>query len=418
MAETARRGIWQFIRRHVRLIVGVLIILIAISGFLIFKPKPAKIRYITQAVTKGTLVDSVSGTGNISYGNTAVISSQQSGMVTSVNVHVGQTVSSGQTLYSIKNPTLATAADKSYASYLQAKQSLASTQSTVIQNQNNLDNLNSLGTATPAQLSLANQQLVAARLGTTAAQANLNTAWEDYQNQLANASQTTVSAPINGIVSAMNVAVGNQVNGGGTVTSTTTTSSAAGTVTIVDPNSIQASISLNEVDAVKVTVDQKVTLTFNSLSSLQLTGKVASIDTTGTSTSGVVTYNAVISFDASDPHLKGGMSVSASIATQVKPNVIYVPNSAVKTASDGSTIVQILINNSPSDVTVQTGLTTGSDTEITSGLDTSQSVITQTINPQTSKSSSSSTSSNLFQLSGGRTGGFGGGGARGGGTGQ
>jgi len=411
MSEKAKTGFYGSLLKHKGIIVLVIVILVAIAGYFIFRSKPAKTRYVTQAVSQGTLVDGVSGAGNLLYGSTVIVSSQQSGVVQTVNIHTGQSVTQGQALYTISNPSLTTTASKSYASYLQAKQSVASAQATITQNQNNITTLETNPNTTASQLNLANQQLGVAEMAYTTAQYNVTAAWSDYQNQLTNASQTTIVAPIAGVISAMNVTVGNQVSGSGGVA---TTSAATGTVTIVDPNSLEATVSLNEVDAVKVITGQKADITFTAISGLDITGKVASVDTTATNSSGVVSYNAIISLDTTDARLKGGMSANAIITTQVKQNVLYVPNSAVKSLSGGTTYVQTLKNGVPSNITVQTGFITSSQTEITSGVSAGQSVITQTITPQVAKAAASSTNS-LFQLSGGgggRSGGFGGGSIR------
>jgi len=96
-----------------------------------------------------------------------------------------------------------------------------------------------------------------------------------------------------------------------------------------------AEISLNEVDAVKVKTGQKATLTFDALPDFTISGKVAEIDNVGTVSQGVVSYNVKISFDTQDERIKAGMSISATIIIEVKPNIILVPNSAIK--SQGQT---------------------------------------------------------------------------------
>lgn len=362
-----------------------LVAIIAVGGYILLQPKPLKTRYITQPVQQGTLIDSVSGTGNLFYSNTANVSSQQSGIISKIDVQTGQSVSAGQTLYSISNPALQTLVSKSYATYTQAKQSVAAANATVTQDQNNIATLESDSNTTAAQLNLANQQLYAASLNVTVAQANQSSAWQDYQNQVQNNHETTISSPITGVVTVMNVAVGNQVNVGGGATNT-----ASGTVTIVDPTSLEATISLNEVDAVKVTVGQAVNLTFNAINGLNLTGSVQNIDTNGTTTQGVVNYNVTVSLSSLNPQLKGAMSTSAAIVVQAKQNVTYVPNSAIKASSNGSNYVQVLKNGKPVEDSITTGLITDADSEIISGLKPGQLVITQIITPQAAQAAASS----------------------------
>ncbi|MDE2001671.1 MAG: HlyD family efflux transporter periplasmic adaptor subunit [Patescibacteria group bacterium] len=147
-----------------------------------------------------------------------------------------------------------------------------------------------------------------------------------------------------------------------------------------------AEVSLNEVDVSKVAVGQKVTLTFDAIDGLSIAGTVSQIDTIGTVSQGVVTYNVQIAFDTQDTRVKPGMSVNATIITDVKQNVLMVPNGAVKTQGtvsyveifDSATLqangITAQANQSftttllPNQVQVQTGTSNDTSTEIVSGL--------------------------------------------------
>jgi HlyD family secretion protein len=166
-------------------------------------------------------------------------------------------------------------------------------------------------------------------------------------------------------------------------------------------------IPLNEVDVSKVQAGQKVMLTFDALPDLTVAGQVATIDPVGTVSQGVVTYNVQISFDTQDTRVKSGMSISAEIITNVKQDVLIVPNSAVKT--QGATkYVQVLVNNIPQQKVITTGLVNDTNTEIISGLNEGENVITQTITNGASAAKSATTgSSSSVRIPG--LGGFGGG---------
>lgn len=156
-----------------------------------------------------------------------------------------------------------------------------------------------------------------------------------------------------------------------------------------------ALVSLNEVDATKIKVGDKATLTFDAIDSLTLTGKVAQIDALGTVSQGVVTYSVKISFDTSDSRIKPGMSATAAIITDVKSDVLTIPSSALKTKGENSfvqvfdqkfTIPQgdaeatISSQNSPHNQNVQTGLSNDTETEITGGLSDGDQVVVRTVN--------------------------------------
>ncbi len=170
-----------------------------------------------------------------------------------------------------------------------------------------------------------------------------------------------------------------------------------------------AEVSLNEVDASNVKVGQKATLTFDALPDVSLAGTVAQIDTLGTVSQGVVTYNTQIAFDSDLDTIKPGMSVTATIITNVKQDTLYVSNSAIK--SQGSNqVVQVLNGDGTvSQKQVQTGISNDTVTEILSGLSEGDNVVTKTI---TGAAATTQTS----QGSGFRIPGIGGGGAGGGGA--
>jgi HlyD family secretion protein len=133
-------------------------------------------------------------------------------------------------------------------------------------------------------------------------------------------------------------------------------------------------------------------MNFSAINGLEMSGKVEKMDSLGTLISGVVTYNVTISFETMDSRIKPEMSVSSNIITDVKQNVIIVPNSAVKTQG-GSSYVEVLNSgNIPTQVDVKTGVSNNTETEITSGVNVGDKVVTQTIN--SSSTSTASTSSN------------------------
>lgn len=183
-----------------------------------------------------------------------------------------------------------------------------------------------------------------------------------------------------------------------------------------------AEISLNEVDVAKVKVGQKVTLTFDAIDGLSIAGEVLEIDTVGTVTQGVVTYNVKLGFDTQDDRIKPGMSVSAAIITDVKQDVLVVPNSAVK--SQGNThyvemfdtpLAQDLSTQGvpsvvlPRQQVVEIGLSNDTSTEIISGLKEGDQVVARTI---TAITATTQQAPSLFGAPGGNRGATGGGAIR------
>lgn len=215
-------------------------------------------------------------------------------------------------------------------------------------------------------------------------------------------------APFDSIVAKINIKKSDQANVGVAI------------ATLVTARQLAES-SLNEVDVAKVKVGEKATLTFDAIEGLSIAGHVAEIDTVGTVTQGVVTYNVKIALDTQDGRIKPGMSVSAAIITDVEQQVLLVPNAAVK--SRGALhYVEILEgsgNHQPSgaggvasavpprEQPVEIGMANDTSTIITNGLNEGEYIVVRTINP--SAPSAASTQTNGLRLFGG-----GGGGSRGG----
>jgi len=191
-----------------------------------------------------------------------------------------------------------------------------------------------------------------------------------------------ISAPFAGLVGKVSVKLGDSVSSGTTIATLITTSNVA-------------DISLNEVDAAKVKVGDKTTLTFDAIDGLSISGTVSEIDLVGTVTQGVVTYNTKISLDTNDARIRPGMSVSASIITDIKQDAVYVPSSAVKSDAQGSYVLMFdvpLVSSgnagtpssiAPHEVSVEVGLTNDTSTEILSGLKENDQVVTRTVLPST-----------------------------------
>lgn len=170
-----------------------------------------------------------------------------------------------------------------------------------------------------------------------------------------------------------------------------------------------AEISLNEIDAAKVKLGQKATLTFDAVPDLVLTGRVVEVDTVGTVSQGVVSYGIKIILDSDDERIKPSMSVTAEIIVDAKTNVLVLPNSAIKTQGNskyvelvdvpeelkkqlktGSQIILpkgILVKNQ----NVETGISNDTFTEIISGLKEGDIVILAKVSPQTAQTRTTQT---------------------------
>jgi RND family efflux transporter MFP subunit len=229
------------------------------------------------------------------------------------------------------------------------------------------------------------------------AQTALNSAWSAYQK-----ASSTVYAPISGTVSGLALQIGSVINSNASSqTSNVSNTKIANVKTDATPI---VSISLTEIDVPKITIGDKATITLDAYPDKTFTGKVVSIDTVGSVTSGVTTYPTVIKLDTDTTTILPNMAVSANIITSRKNDVLMVPTSSVQQSTDGSSYVQVMKNGKVSQVPVETGISSDTQTEIVSGLSEGDTVVTATIKASTTSTTSTATSP-FSTFGGARTGG-------------
>jgi len=229
---------------------------------------------------------------------------------------------------------------------------------------------------------------------------------QDAQENLAD---YAVRAPFTGVVAKTDIKKGDTASGSTII------------ATLLTRQSV-AEVSLNEVDMAQIKMGQKATLIFDAVDGLTITGQIIEVDSLGTVSQGVVTYDIKIGFDVQDDRVKPGMSVSAAIITNVKQNVLLVPNSAIK-STGGISYVEvpsnvsvarelmtnatistgIILNPVPNRQDVELGLANDLDTEIVSGVNEGDLVVTRIITSLTTSAPVKTQTNSLFPTSGGRT---------------
>jgi len=175
-----------------------------------------------------------------------------------------------------------------------------------------------------------------------------------------------------------------------------------------------ATISFNEVDIASIQLGQKAVLTFDAVDGLSIDGTVAEMDSVGTVSSGVVTYDVTIALDKDDNRIKAGMSVNVEITTNSKQDILTVSSSAVKT-KNGTSYVEMfetpLMSSesqqgatssvSPIRKQVTVGITDDTLTEIVSGLNEGDQIILKTTTGTSTSSSSTKSTTNIGGMGGG-----------------
>jgi HlyD family secretion protein len=187
--------------------------------------------------------------------------------------------------------------------------------------------------------------------------AQAETTLRDAQLKLAKA---TLTAPFAGVVTAVHVSEGELASGLA--------------VEIVNPDSLEAVLSVDEIDVGQLAIGQPATITLETWPNEEIAGEITAIAPSAATNGGLVTYEVHLSLADTDLPVRVGMTANANLLTDSRENVLLVPNAAitadrekgtytvnlVRTAADGATEI------TPVEVTI--GLKDNQYTQITSGL--------------------------------------------------
>ncbi len=372
------------LRPRTALTAGVVIVVAAASfgAWAVTRPTtPGAPSYLLVPAARTTMRQALSSTGTIEPATTATLSFGAPGQVTAVPARVGQHVTQGQTLATMDSATLK-------AQAAQANASLAGAQAQLAQDE--------ASSAASAQL--------------TADQASVNAAQSQVDSANAALSGTVLTAPIDGIVTTVGLTVGptaggrgdgtgsgaggadassgggGDTDGGGDTSdaggggdaegssgsgSTGSGSSASSTPVICAKAVIDADVDASQVGQVKT--GDHVVITTNGAPG-PVAGTVASIGLIANTSSGVATFPLVIDVTGTPSGLYAGASATVSIIYHQLTDVLAVPAAAVR-PSGGRTVVYTIVHGRQVARPVTIGLTTGGQTQITSGLTAGERVV-------------------------------------------
>ncbi|OGD05468.1 hypothetical protein A2379_00730 [Candidatus Amesbacteria bacterium RIFOXYB1_FULL_47_13] len=360
-------------------------------GFSFWKnTKSSAPQYQTAKAEKGTLISSVSASGSVTTSNVQEVTTQATGVVQKMDVEDGQKVAKGQIIAQIELDLVGQQRNAAaYTSLINAQKSVNSANNNYRSTQASLqvvyDEIK--GHDTDETLVMKEKRTKAevandnAYDGVVSARAQLASSALSY-----NLTSPVIRAPLSGIIN-LSVAEGSQISAG-----SSSDASNQRLATITTEGTPLISVNISEIDALQIKTNQKTNVTFDSLEGKTYTGKVVAMDKLGTSTSNVVTYTALIKLDTGSSEVLPNMVANVNIITDIKTDVLSVPSSAVQT-SDSQTSVQILKNGEITNVLVETGSSNGSQTEIVSGINEGDAVVTSTITSDTTGGSQGSSSS-------------------------
>jgi HlyD family secretion protein len=215
--------------------------------------------------------------------------------------------------------------------------------------------------------SSANLAVRIAKNSTLAEEANIEQAQASVASAEASLAKSTIKSPIAGVITAIDIKVGEIVSGSKNV------------ISIISQGDYQIESFIPEADISKIKIGNKASTTLDAYgSSVVFDTAIIKIDPAATVIDGVPTYKVTLRFMDQDSRIKSGMTVNLDILTNQKDNVLFLPNRVLITEDDGK-YVSILNPDGSGKILLKkivVGLR-GSDgnTEIISGLNEGDKVL-------------------------------------------
>lgn len=196
--------------------------------------------------------------------------------------------------------------------------------------------------ASEAQIAAATAELEQARLSLAAAEAAL--------------ADATLTAPFDGVVAAVHVQPGEIASGPA--------------VELVDLDSLEAVLSVDEADIGALSVGQPATVILETWPDSPFQTQVTSISPAATADAGgVVTYEVRLALPSSGLPALAGMTADATLVTAEKQGVLLAPNEAIQSdRTSGAYTVRRVSGETTEEIVITIGLRDRNYTEVRSGL--------------------------------------------------
>jgi HlyD family secretion protein len=329
--------------------------------------------YRSEAVTRGSVSQTVSATGDVSALVTVSVGSQVSGIVDKVFVDFNSPVHKGEVLATLDKRLFTAALEKADAGLAAANANVEKAQAMLADSQRTASR----------DVELANQRLISqAELDTAVSTRDANAAAlssakaaalqakADRDQARVNLEFTSITSPIDGVVVSRNVDVGQTV----------AAAFQAPTLFVIanDLTKMQILANIDEADVGKVKEGQAARFTVDAYPGETFDGTIRQVREAATTSNNVVTYAAVIDAANPDGKLRQGMTATVTIVNASRDGVLRIPNAALRFKPDASpaqprdpgksATVFKLVNGKPVPVSVQLGIADAQRTEVTDGL--------------------------------------------------
>ena len=315
--------------RWLRRAIWALLVLLALGGvgWLLVRDGRAERdnAYVTEPVRRGGLVVTVIATGSIQPTNQVDVSSELSGMIRKVLVDYNSTVTEGQVLAELDTDKLKATVQHSRAALSAVRAGAVEAKATVVEKQAEYRRKQHLA----ADRFTSQQDLEAARAGYERAEAGLSSAQaqvEVAEAQLkideTNLYKAAIRSPIGGVVLQRNASIGQTV---------ASSFQAPILFSIAeDLRQMELQVDIDEADIGKVVDGQGASFTVDAYPDRSFPATIRQLRYASQTSSGVVTYKAVLTIDNAQMLLRPGMTATAEIVVQRVEQARLVPNAALR----------------------------------------------------------------------------------------
>ncbi|PYQ19318.1 MAG: efflux RND transporter periplasmic adaptor subunit [Acidobacteria bacterium] len=301
-----------------------------VAVVLAFRSHDHDVKYAAVPVERGDLMDVVGATGTLQAVITVQVGSQVSGTIQSLYADFNSVVHKGQVIARLDPSSFQARLGQSQASLIAARANVERSRAEVDDAHQKLGRAKELAAqklipqsdldTAQATYDGAVAQHKANQAAVNQAQANVNQAKVDLDH-------TIITAPIDGVVIARNVDVGQTV-----------AASFTAPVLFVIANDLkhmQVNASIDEADIGRVRSGQGVTFRVDAYPDQTFRGRVDQVRLQPTTVQNVVTYNTIISVDNDDGKLMPGMTATVSVIVQKADNVLRIPAAALRFRPEG-----------------------------------------------------------------------------------
>jgi HlyD family secretion protein len=309
-----------------------LVVALAIGGYVYFggERKPP-IRYRTAPVERGSVVSTVTATGTINPVVSVQVGSQVSGRIESLHADFNSVVKAGEVIARIDPLVYQARREQAAATLANAVAARAKFATELAQRKREMDRAKAL----LAQHFVSENEVDVAATAYEGAVAQLDVAEAQVKQAKAqleaadlDLKYTVIRSPVNGIVIARSVEVGQTV----------TASFQTPTLFLIalDLTHMQVDANVSEADIGGVSAGKPAEFSVDAYPGEQFHGTVKQVRNAPISIQNVVTYDVVVGVDNSDLRLKPGMTANVTIIVAQKEGILKVPNAALRFVPPGT----------------------------------------------------------------------------------